>query len=122
MRQFNNDIERWRVKIGPMASSTIDGNNGAFKVTVGNKGLTVVASDGMGWDHVSVSRPDRCPTWDEMCAIKDLFFDPEEWVVQYHPAHSAYIEDHPYCLHLWRPQNAELPQPEQIMVGITRKG
>ena len=31
-----------------------------------------------GWDHVSVSLPNRCPNWPEMDEIKRLFFLPEE--------------------------------------------
>ena len=38
--------------------------------------LRVLFSDGLGWDHVSVSLADRCPTWAEMCFIKDLFLRP----------------------------------------------
>ena len=56
------------------------------------RGLNIIASDGaewpyggMAWEHVSVSRPDRCPTWDETCAVKRLFWDDEECVLQFHP-------------------------------------
>lgn len=52
--------------------------------------------------HVSVSLPRRCPTWDEMCLIKDIFWDEEECVVQFHPPRSQYVDTHPYCLHLWK--------------------
>lgn len=55
-----------------------------------------------GWEHVSVSLPRRCPTWDEMCLIKDIFWDEEECVVQFHPPRSQYVDTHPYCLHLWK--------------------
>ncbi len=34
--------------------------------------VAIVASWGGGWEHVSVSLPRRCPTWDEMCLIKDI--------------------------------------------------
>jgi hypothetical protein len=63
------------------------------------------------WDHVSVSIADRCPTWNEMCWIKDLFFDPEECVLQFHPPQSQYINIHPYVLHLWKPKDIEIPLP-----------
>lgn len=76
----------------------------------------VIASWGMGWEHVSVSFTDRCPRWDELCVIKDMFWDDEECVVQYHPPKSRYISVHPYCLHLWRPTEAEIPQPPLICV------
>lgn len=58
-----------------------------------------------------------CPTWDEMCAIKELFFEPEEVVVQYHPAESQHVNIHPFCLHLWRPNDGtDLPVPPMIYV------
>ena len=43
--------------------------------------VVIVASWGGGWEHVSVSLARRCPTWEEMCMIKDLF-------VEYHPPRS----------------------------------
>lgn len=83
-----------------------------------------MVSSGMGWEHVSITlqnnkkRIERCPTWDEMCYIKDLFWNKDEAVVQYHPPESQYVNNHPYCLHLWRPTELQLPLPDPIMVGI----
>lgn len=57
-----------------------------------------------------------CPTWEEMCVIKEMFFEPEERVVQYHPPESEYVNSHPYCLHLWRYTVAEFPHPPAIFV------
>lgn len=82
----------------------------------------IMVGDDDGWDHVSVSLPKRCPTWDEMCWVKDLFFAPEERVVQYHPPQSEYVQNHPHCLHLWRPQTQEIPSPPEYMVGIKQLG
>lgn len=71
----------------------------------------VVFSWGGGWEHVSVSFTTRCPTWDEMCKIKDVFWNDDECVIEYHPPKSEYVNIHPYCLHLWRKcgENFELP-------------
>lgn len=33
---------------------------------------------------------------------KDIFWDEEECVVQFHPPRSQYVDTHPYCLHLWK--------------------
>lgn len=76
---------------------------------------------GCGWDHVSVSWPNRCPTWDEMCKVKSMFFHPEEICVEYHPSESEYVNQHPYCLHLWRYQQPGMPMPPSWMLGL-RKG
>lgn len=81
-------------------------------------GLLAIASWSGGWDHVSVSRKNRCPDWAEMCRVKDLFFEPEECVVQYHPPKSDYKNLHRNCLHLWRPQGAEVPRPPSWMVAV----
>ncbi len=80
--------------------------------------LLVVFSDGEGWEHVSVSLPTRCPNWPEMCFIKDMFWDAEDCVVQFHPPKSDYVNNHPYCLHLWRPTGTEISRPHWGLVGI----
>jgi hypothetical protein len=74
-------------------------------------------ADGVAWEHVSVSCADRCPTWNEMQAVKSLFWDDEDRVIQYHPPQSEYINDHPYCLHLWRPLHVTIPHPPSHFVG-----
>ena len=71
-----------------------------------------------GWEHVSVSLKTRNPNWQEMCFVKDLFFEPEECVVQFHPPQSAYVNNHEYCLHLWRHATSEFPRPPSILVGV----
>lgn len=73
--------------------------------------LRIIVSWGKGWDHVSVSLEGRCPLWDEMCFVKDFFFHPAECVIQYHPPEEKYINDHENVLHLWRPQNEQVPMP-----------
>jgi hypothetical protein len=39
-------------------------------------------------------------------------------VIQYHPPESEYVNNHPNCLHLWRPTGCALPMPPSIMVGV----
>ena len=79
-----------------------------------NRDLTIMFSDGLGWEHVSVSTPSRCPNWAEMCFAKDLFWSVDDVVMQIHPAASEYVNNHPYCLHLWRPQGVEIPTPPRV--------
>lgn len=78
--------------------------------------VIVFYSNGGGWDHVSVSHKNRCPTWAEMCIIKDIFFDEEECCVEYHPAKSKYVNIYPNCLHIWKPQNRSIPVPPKVFV------
>lgn len=86
----------------------------------GNQGgkLRVIATSGQGWDHVSVSHRTRCPTWEEMEEVKRMFFEDHETAMQLHVPPSDHISCHPFCLHLWRPHDVEIPRPPSIMVGL----
>ena len=94
-----------------------DGEDGGRGwVTINGKMFVVVYSNGGGWDHVSVSLRGRCPTWDEMCQIKDVFFNEDECCIEYHPAKKDYVNIHPYCLHIWKPQGQTFPTPPRMFV------
>jgi hypothetical protein len=113
-----------------LGTTSADGNNGAFHLDSPEPGwkLAIIASDGEGWEHVSVhayrrtvavSSPAqmRTPTWKEMCFVKRLFWDGEDEVVQYHPRESEYVNCHPHTLHLWRPIGVAFPMPPAELVG-----
>jgi hypothetical protein len=113
--------DKYRIKTGLLGTTNEAGNNGAFLVRslkLKNP-LHVIASDEEGWEHVSVSRPDRCPSWEEMSFIKDLFWDDEDFVVQMHPPKVDYVNYHQYCLHLWRKAgtNEYCERPPSSFVG-----
>lgn len=123
-----------RVINHPIIGSTKDnGNNGAFIIHQSNgRDLWIIASDatlweeagftGIKWEHVSVHAYDGkrtlTPRWEEMCKIKDIFWDEEDVVIQFHPRKSEYINNHPNTLHLWRPIGIDLPTPPKGTVGI----
>lgn len=115
---------QYRVRKGEAGTDESYGNNGLFFVPTrpGQVPLKVICSDGEGWEHVSVSRPDRCPTWDEMCKVVALFWDAEDCVMQLHPPRSRWISNHPFCLHLWRPTGEAIPAPPDWMVGYRELG
>lgn len=101
-------------------------NAGAFRVYVNGRSFYVLASvdhigPGDDWEHISVTPKNqkRCPTWEEMAAIKDMFFDPEEEAVEFHPRHSQYVNQNEYCLHIWRPVDGKLLRsPEEKLSGM----
>lgn len=77
------------------------------------------------WQHVSVSfgpSSKHCPSWELMCRIKDLFWEPEDAVIQIHPPKSAYVNNHPGCLHLWRCLDQQQPLPPALFVGLKELG
>ena len=75
------------------------------------RGSAVFGFDENGWEHVSVSPyKGKMPTWDDMCEIKDIFWNDEEAVIQIHPKKSEYVNMVDNCLHLWRHREIELPR------------
>lgn len=124
---------------GAWSSSDACGMNGAFQIPLQGFGHRIIAncivSDGTNedgsdnaeipWEHVSVHIVEygkqRIPTWSEMCAVKDLFWEAEETVIQFHPAQSQYVNNHPHVLHLWK-FKGEQPHPPEIAVGIKSLG
>ena len=96
-----------------------DSENGVFvlRSSVDGAAMLVVASSGSGWDHVSVSRTNRCPNWPEMEQIKRLFFEDTETAMQLHVPPAEHRNCHPFCLHLWRPLDQEIPRPPSIFVA-----
>lgn len=122
--------EQYRVRAGQLRSELpTHGLNGAFMIPNPKLGssltLRVIASDGAGlidWEHVSVSLKMRCPTWEEMCYVKGLFWDDEDAVMQLHPPRSDWVNNHQFCLHLWRPLKQSIPLPDSLLVGYKQVG
>lgn len=121
--------EKYRMTKGPMVSDSSYGNNGAFKIPMKDDFTAfVLAADGAGWEHVSVhvvqvgDKKPLTPVWEEMCEIKDMFWDEEDCVVQFHPPKSEYVNNHENVLHLWRHIGKEITLPDSILVGVKKKG
>jgi hypothetical protein len=91
-------------------------NGSAFTMPCGAVELRILASTTGGWDHVSVSLPSRCPRWAEMEAVKRAFFADDEVAMQLHVAVADHVNDHPFVLHIWRPQHATIPLPPSSFV------
>jgi hypothetical protein len=129
------NLERGRVRTGPWETTPEWGLTGVFNLQApsgarlaigahsGDGKMVVVDSDGgrqvistsTGWEHVTVHTDGRTPTWEEMCFVKNLFWEEEECAIEYHPPLSEYVNVHD-CLHLWRPKHATIPRPSVAVV------
>lgn len=135
MRKDSSQVDTFRVRIGALGSDDSYGLNGAFMIPfLGSRlpGMTapvlrVISSSGkewhdMGldppvWEHVSVSLQARCPTWEEMDFVKQLFWNDDELVLQLHVPREKHINRNNFCLHLWKPVGVEIPLPPPSCVG-----
>lgn len=78
-------------------------------------GLQVIASvaifdDGREWLHVSFSRKNKMPTYDDLQLVKREFIGNDKKAVMIFPETKYYVNIHPNCLHLW--YSADNPLPE----------
>lgn len=95
-----------------------------YIIKKGNLNINCIVSIHGGWEHVSVIIRDRknrklirrCPTWEEMCVVKDKFWNEDEEVIQVHPKKDDYVNHHQFCLHLWKPIDQELILPNKSLV------
>ena len=113
MRNSFKHIDKYKIETPPNYAKLMKHKNsefiGAYEITFENSSrqtfLVMASIDKYcEWEHVSVSvlTADRTPKWNEMSYIKDLFFEEDEYVIQFHPAKKDYINFIGNCLHLWR--------------------
>ena len=104
------------------------------RVTVSEKGLdgfrgtismptwigSLICTSGGGWEHVSVSpfKKNVMPSWNDMCMLKDIFWNDTEAVIQIHPSKDEYVNNLDNCLHLWRCYYKEMVLPPSCFVGV----
>lgn len=111
---INPQLEEFRCVHPSLGSSPKGADYGYFEL-----GPLRIISSGSGhrWEHVSVSLADRTPTWEEMASIKAYFWRDDETVLQFHPRRSEYVNNHPYCLHLWKQRAKNHPLPPRELIA-----
>lgn len=117
--------ERGRIRTGRLATPSSFVMAGMFLIDgpCGTE-LRAMVSDGAdwpfelpAWEHVSVSTAHRTPNWREMEFIRDLFWMSHEIVLQFSVPRDQHINEHPYCLHLWKPIGVTIPLPPKLTVA-----
>jgi len=52
--------------------------------------------------HVSLSHPNRLPSWETVTLVRDAFFGDDIDVMMLLPQRVDYVNEHPYTFHLWQ--------------------
>lgn len=92
-----------------------DAHNGCFMFP--QKGLFVIISAGEGWEHASVSRKSRMPSYEDMVFVAEQFWDKDDTLMQLRVPAEDHVNVSNFCLHWWRPIEEEIPRPPGWMVG-----
>ncbi len=79
---------------------------------------------GDDWEHVMFNGfwLNRCPTYEEMAHLKDIFWKENEIAIQVHPKKSEYVNNcgYEYNLHLWRDRNVSEKMEKTLRSRIER--
>ena len=92
-----------------------DEQNGFIRLP--QKGLAIQFSNGGGWEHVSISRKSKMPSYDDLVWARQIFWGGNTTVMQLFVPAEDHVNVHPYCLHLWRPMEGEIPRPPRWMLA-----
>lgn len=114
MKSFSEIKDNFRIKVAAEGEKGFNAD-----ITMPHWTGSLVCSVGAGWEHVSVA-PYRniLPSWEDMCIIKDIFWNDDEAVIQIHPPKAEYVNNKRNCLHLWRCTYKEMVLPPSVLVGV----
>lgn len=96
----------------------IDG--GRATLHIGRWDGSVIWSTGAGWNHVSVSPFAKriYPEYEDMCKVKDIFWNEDEDVIHIFPNRKNYVNNVKNCIHLWSCSYKPMVLPPSCLVGI----
>lgn len=106
-RPVSSEVEACRIRGVPHEPY------GQFVIPYKSYELRAIASAGLGWEHVSVSRGTGLPTWEMMDYVKRLFWHDHEVVMQLHINDGNKVNKCANCLHLWRPMTMDENEDEK---------
>ena len=120
LRSLDEPMIRWSEEDSPVPNSR------AFRhVTVDLVAIIEDKKYGEGdenqiWRHVSMSCPNRVPSYEELCACKRDFIGDNAKAFMVFPAKDEHVNIHSYCLHLWAPTEKDILPDFSIMIGGMR--
>jgi len=110
LSRLSEDLKEIVLKGDPIKEGDIDNNisTGKFRdSSFAHGGFTVMFTmehheDDRMFLHLSISRVDRYPSWDEIVLFRSLFFDDDDTIFQVIPKEGDYVNVHSNCFHLWK--------------------
>ena len=66
-------------------------------------GCNLVITKDAGLHHLSISRRDRLPNYNELKSARYQFLPDVPYMIQIFPPTEDFVNVHQFCLHLWEP-------------------
>jgi len=71
-----------------------------------------IERDQKAWVHLSVSRKNFLPSWEDLVLVKEIFLGQDSAAIQVLPPKKEWVNIHPFCLHLYQCLEDENPIPD----------
>ena len=75
--------------------------------------------DGKRWQHLSVSRRDRLPSYEELAFVKRCWIGKDKYAYFVFPPEAKHINIDKFCLHLWCCLDGDAVLPDFTRGGNT---
>lgn len=113
MKTLEEILTDSRIKIDKVLTDGCSGD-----ISINGIKCSLIFSWGGGWEHCSIMPYDKkiIPSWNDMCKLKNMFWNEDEAVMQIHPKKEDYVNKAKNCLHLWKPTEQEIPLPPKEYV------
>lgn len=83
--------------------------------------VIITKDDGVNW-HMSISHPNRYPTYEELKEARYKFCPDEVEMAQIFPPKSEFVNVHPNCFHLWQIPKINTESEETSQEENSKKG
>lgn len=93
---LKNAVENQFIRVEERVDGIAFKKNGMFVIVSIQKEL-----DGNLWVHLSLSRQNRLPTYNDMKFVKDVFIGKDKKAIQVFPESDKHVNLMENCLHLW---------------------
>lgn len=93
---LKNAIENKFIKVEERVDGTSFKKDGLFIIASIQKEL-----DNKQWIHVSFSRQNKLPSYNDLKLVKNVFIGKDKKAIQIFPEDDAHVNLMPNCLHLW---------------------
>jgi len=110
----------------PPQWGVLEDNVGGLNFVQKQNGLRVIfraeLHAGECWLHVSMSFPDKLPTYEHMKSVKNVFIGRKNKAIQVFAPEDEHVNIHSFVLHLWAPVDRDpLPdfrRPSDFVKGL----
>ena len=93
---LKNAVENQFIRVEEAIDGIAFEKNGLFVITSLQKEL-----DNNFWIHVSLSRKNKLPSYNDVKLVKNTFIGKDKKAIQIFPEEENHVNLMPYCLHLW---------------------